>query len=155
MNLYHARLGETTVDGATLRLGSLELQVPAGVFGAAPALARYAGRELIVGIRPEDMEDAALVPGHPAEQTITAHVYLAEALGSDFIVHFNIDAPVAEVIDPDTVSDISKTLDAGKSACVARFANRSEVRTGAAVAVAVDCNRLLFFDAQSGLAIDD
>jgi multiple sugar transport system ATP-binding protein len=155
MNLYHARLGETTAEGATLRLGSLQLQVPAGVFDGAPALARYAGRELIVGIRPEDMEDAALVPGHPAEQTIPAQVYLAEALGSDYIVHFNIDAPVAEVIDPDTVSDISKTLDAGMSACVARFANRSEVRTGASVDVAVDCNRLLFFDAQSGLAICD
>ena len=57
------------------------------------------------------------------------------------------------MIDPDTVSDISKTLDAGKSAFVARLANRSEVRTGAAIEVAVDCNRLLFFDAQSGLAI--
>ncbi|WP_454854399.1 ABC transporter ATP-binding protein [Rhizobium binxianense] len=153
MNLYHAGLGEKGADGASLKLGSRSLHVPEDVFRQRPELARHAGGEVIVGIRPEDMEDLALVPGHPDDQTLTADVYLSEALGSDNIVHFNLDAPVAEVIDPDTLSDISKSLDSGSSACVARFDAKSAVRTGAHVRVAVDCARLQFFDAQSGLAI--
>ena len=131
MNLYHAGLGEKGADGASLKLGSRSLHVPEDVFRQRPELARHAGGEVIVGIRPEDMEDLALVPGHPDNQTLTADIYLSEALGSDNIVHFNLDAPVAEVIDPDTLSDISKSLDSGSSACVARFDAKSAVRTGA------------------------
>jgi multiple sugar transport system ATP-binding protein len=153
MNLYHARLGDLSADGGALVLGSLTLRVPVSVFERFPALATYAEREVIVGIRPEDMEDKALAPHHPPDQTLSAQVYLAEALGSDYMVHFNVDAPVAEVVDPDTVSDISKTLDAGRSACIARFSAKSTVRTGTVVEVAVDCDRLLFFDRQTGLAI--
>jgi len=154
MNLYHASLADKEADGAMLQLGSHRLRVPEVVFQQRPDLAGYIGREVIAGIRPEDMEDLALVPGHPGDQTITAEVYLSEALGPDNIVHFNIDAPVAEVVDPDTLSDISKSLDDGKtSACVARFDAKSGVRTGATVGVGLDCSRLQFFDAKSGLAI--
>jgi multiple sugar transport system ATP-binding protein len=154
MNLYHATVSTRQADGAELQLGSQRLHVPAEVFVQRPDLGDYGGREIIVGIRPEDMEDLALVPGHPAEQTLKAKVYLSEALGSDNIVHFNLDAKMAEVIDPDTLSDISKSLDAADaSACVARFDAKSGIKTGADVAIAVDCGRLQFFDAVSGLAI--
>ena len=153
MNLYHARLNKGG-DGATIQLGSISLDVPAALFTERASLGEYLGREIICGIRPEDMEDQRLVPAHPAGQTMPADVYLAEALGSDNIVHFNIDAPVAEVVDPDTLSDISKSLDgAGVGACVARFDAKSEVRTGDRVTVAVDCARLHFFDPQTGRSI--
>ena len=144
MNLYHASLADKEADGAMLQLGSHRLRVPEVVFQQRPDLAGYIGREVIAGIRPEDMEDLALVPGHPGDQTITAEVYLSEALGPDNIVHFNIDAPVAEVVDPDTLSDISKSLDDGKtSACVARFDAKSGVgpaQRWAWASIAAGCN---------------
>ncbi|MFI5010776.1 MAG: ABC transporter ATP-binding protein [Hyphomicrobiales bacterium] len=154
MNLYHAKLGAIEGGGTTLILGSRTLHVPAVVFEHRPALRSRAGQDVIVGIRPEDMEDARLKPDHPPGQTLDADVYLSEALGSDNIIHFNLDAAVAEIIDPDTLSDISKSLDGGKSsACIARFDAKSEARTGTSVKVTVDCERLHFFDPGSGLAI--
>ncbi len=155
MNLYHAALAPADGGGdAILQLGSWKLRVPATLLAQRPALSAYLNKPVIAGIRPEDMEDLKLVPGHPADQTITADVQLAEALGSDNIVHFSLDARVAEVIDPDTLSDLTTSLDgAGVSACVARFDAKSEVQTGDKVSIAVDCSRLHFFDPQTGLAI--
>ncbi len=48
----------------------------------------YVGRTVVLGIRPEDMEDASLVADAPAERRITSTVELREALGSDVVVHF-------------------------------------------------------------------
>ena len=50
------------------------------------------GHAAVLGIRPEDMEDAALVSDAPGERRFTATVELREALGSDVIVHFTIAA---------------------------------------------------------------
>ena len=156
MNLLMGRLGAQDAAGAMLEIGSHRLRVPPEVFAQRPALARHAGREIIAGIRPEDMEDAGLVTGHSPDRKLTVEIDLAEALGSDNIVHFGIDAPAPEIEDPDALADITKTLGRGNtSPCVARFSAKSGVRTGQTVQVAVDCERLQFFDAATGLAIWD
>jgi multiple sugar transport system ATP-binding protein len=154
MNLFLAHLGPLGAEGATLRLGSQELRVPAEVFAERPALGRHVNNDVIIGIRPEDMEDGALAPQHPDDQTLSADVDLAEALGSDNIVHFSIDAPTPEVEDPDSLSDITRTLGRRDSSpCVARFSAKSQVRSGGRITVAVDCARLQFFDVSTGLAV--
>ena len=97
------------------------------------------------------MDDASLKPGHPADMILTVSVFLAESLGSDSIVHFGLDAAPAKVVDQDTLEQIVPGDTAGVA--IARFSARSPVRTGAPVAVAVECDRLHFFDAQRGEAI--
>src|SRR4051812_13865141 len=61
MNLLHTRLA---IDGddATIDLGTTKLSLPPALLARRPGLRAYAGRKLIVGIRPEDIEDATLAP---------------------------------------------------------------------------------------------
>ena len=60
-----------------------------------PALRGFVDRRVVIGVRPEDMEDATLVSDAPPERRITAVIELREALGSDVVVHFVLDAPPA------------------------------------------------------------
>ena len=149
MNLYRGRL-ERDGDGGRLFLGKSQLAVPASVFAEHPALAGKIG-EIIAGIRPEDMDDAALVPGHAAGQRLQAPVVLTESLGSDQMVHFTVDAPIAKVADQDSLDEI--VVGTGSSICIGRFGARSTVRAGQTIDIAVDCSRLHFFDAATGVAI--
>ena len=48
---------------------------------------------MILGIRPEDMEDAALVPSSDPDSRFPVVVDLREGMGSDVYLHFTIDAP--------------------------------------------------------------
>ena len=149
MNLYHSQIRCDASDGR-LSLGRDELAIPASVVADHPRLARLTG-EVIVGIRPEDMEDASLVPGHPEDQRLRAPIVLTESLGSDEMVHFTIEAPTAKVADQDALDEIEVPNGAG--VCIGRFSARSAVKAGEVADIAVDCARLHFFDPESGLAI--
>ena len=52
-----------------------------------------------MGLRPEDMEDAALVAEAPQDRRLGARVDLSEALGSEILVHFSLDAPLVMTED--------------------------------------------------------
>ena len=134
------------VSGAALS----ELVEAALAMVRLPGLAARRG-EIIAGIRPEDMDDARLAPGHPADQRLRAPVVLTESLGSDQMVHFTVDAPVAKVADQDSLDEI--VVGTGSGICIGRFGARSTARAGEVIDVAVDCSRLHFFDAATGLAI--
>ena len=151
MNLFRAVVERQGAGDGVLRLGSQRLRLPQSVFVERPRLGAGAGADIIVGIRPEVMDDASLKPGHPADMTLTAPVFLAESLGSDSIVHFGLDAAPAKVVDQDTLEEI--VPGDTKGVAIARFNARSPVRTGSPVSVAVECDRLHFFDAQRGEAI--
>src|SRR5690606_29085642 len=96
MNLLEAKLAPA--DGAAplvVEVGSHRLAVPEAVVAARPDLRRYEGRKIVLGIRPEDMEDASLVGEAPPERRISTTVDLREALGSDVLVHVPVDTPPA------------------------------------------------------------
>jgi multiple sugar transport system ATP-binding protein len=153
MNLVEARLEESD-GGFALVLGSQRLPVPAELLGRRPALRRYLGEKVIVGIRPEDMEDAALAEG----PTVEAAVDLVEAMGSDVVVHLRLDAPAADVTGLEELqTDLDATAmgPATGTEVVARFSPRTRVRAGDRVAVRVDTDRLHVFDPGSGLAVWD
>ena len=151
MNLFRARL-EGAANQCILQLGGARLAIPASIFAGRDRLRAKIGGDIVVGLRPEDLEDAELVPAHPKDQVITASVVLTESLGSDQMVHFSIDAPLAKVADQDTLDEI--TVAGGVSSiCIARCGARSTARAGQNVTIAVACDRLHFFDAVSGLAI--
>jgi multiple sugar transport system ATP-binding protein len=150
MNLYWATL-EGQGDDLGVRLASHLLKLPARARAEHPGLDRYAGKRLIVGIRPEDIADAATVPDADPANSITAQVDLVEALGSDVIVHLGIDAQAAEVRSSDSLDEIK--ADENKSRCVARFTAKSDVRIGQTATVAFDTERMHFFDGETGEAI--
>ena len=70
-----------------------------------------------------------------------------EALGSEIIVHFELDAPRVDAGDPDAVDDL------GEHAAVGRFDPRSRVTIGDAMEIAINTGNLHFFDPQSRTAI--
>ncbi len=152
MNMYWATL-EGQGDGLAVRLGSNLLSLPAQNLAQHAGLSRYAGKKLIVGIRPEDIADATAVPNADPANTITSRVDLVEALGSDVIVHLGIDAKAAEVRSSDSLDEIK--ADENKSRCIARFTNKSQVRLGDTATVLLDTERMHFFDGDTGEAIRD
>ncbi len=153
MNLFHASLGENGDDGSRLALGNQALHVSKHVFDRRPGLRAYANQPVIVGIRPEDMEDTALVPDGAQGNRLHSKAELVEALGSDQIVHFALDAQHVDVVDPDLLTDIAPEPGTEGSFCIARFSAKSQIRNGDPLELVVDTDRLQFFDPSSGLAI--
>ena len=122
------------------------------------ALARYVGRDVVLGIRPEDLQDAALVPDSPARLRGTTE--LTEALGSEIVVHFKIAARHAVTEDvrelAEDVGDearVDQLAQEDTATLVGRFGARSRARAGDKAEVAVDTRSLHFFDPETGLGI--
>ena len=157
MNLVEARLGSTD-GGMVVELGDFRLPVPNEVLAERPDLRGYAGRTVVLGIRPEDMEDAALVSDAPSERRITSTVELREALGSDVVVHFPIDAPPAtteHVIElaADIDEAVAAPTEAATANVVARLNPRTQAQPGDHIELVVDTHRLHFFDVDTGEGI--
>jgi multiple sugar transport system ATP-binding protein len=163
MNLMEATLARTGDNGSlTVQLGGYRLPVPPEVLAERPALKRYEGQSIVLGIRPEDMEDAALVSDAPPERRIASTVALREALGSDVVVHFTLDAPPALTEDVKELrADVGEEAQAsveqqaaqGTSTVLARLNPRTHARIGERIELVVDTHRLHFFDPKDGLGI--
>jgi multiple sugar transport system ATP-binding protein len=98
MNMVEATLkGEG--GGYAVQIGEQSLAIDPSVLAARPALARHAGRPIVLGIRPEDIEDAALATGVPHDRRLRGATQLTEALGSEVMVHFTIKARPAVTED--------------------------------------------------------
>lgn len=151
MNLYYAELAAADGDAAVLKLGKTQVTIPAAVVAQRRGLERFRGRRVVLGVRPEDMADASLIPEDQVQNRLRSTVELVEALGSDVLVHFNIDAPAAQVQSSDSLQELK--TDKSSSRAVARFSPKSQVRIGGPVDVVIDTERLQFFDPESGDAI--
>ncbi|MEV4508280.1 hypothetical protein AB0K00_04910 [Dactylosporangium sp. NPDC049525] len=102
------------------------------------------------------MEDARLVPATPASSRLHATAALIEALGSQIVVHFTIDAPRVVTEDTRLLAREAQTEDlptAHATKFVAAFAPRSRVRLGERLEIVVDTERMHFFDPITGQAI--
>ncbi|MGI8331854.1 ABC transporter ATP-binding protein [Actinomadura scrupuli] len=156
MNLLQGTLTGTAGD-LHVEIGGQSLTLAAEVLENRPALEEHIGRQVIVGIRPEDMEDAALVEVRDGA-LLTSTADLVEAMGSDVLVHFGVDA--AQVVTEDTKelardagTDVLGALEASRTDMVARFSPRTAVKVGDPVRAHVDTGRLHFFDLESGASI--
>jgi len=138
MNVVTATL--TTADGGvSASFGEHRLVVPEAVLARRPGVRALlaAGGEVVLGIRPEDIEDAEFVPGAGPDELLEVTVDLAEPLGAETIVHFDVTPGGAGPAVPFT----------------ARLTPRTTVRTGRPVKLAVDVDRLHFFDPASGQSL--
>jgi multiple sugar transport system ATP-binding protein len=158
MNMVEATL-ERADGGLVAVLGSQRLAVGDGALSTRPALTTYAGKTVIVGIRPENLEDAALSSGAPDDRRLRGEVVLREALGSELIVHFTVDArpaftedvrELAQDVGDDRVDQLKET---GVATLVGRFGARSRVKERERAEVAVETSELHFFDPETGLGI--
>jgi multiple sugar transport system ATP-binding protein len=147
-------------DDLAVRIGSATIRLHPAVASQRPALAAYVARDVAVGIRSEDMEDARLVRDAPADTRLKATVSLVEALGAQIVVHFDVDAPKVVTADTKLLEKDAHTEDVPAhmiegTKFVAAFAPRSRVRIGDQVEVVVDTERMHFFDPETGNAIRD
>jgi multiple sugar transport system ATP-binding protein len=145
MNLYD---GQVAIDGdtAAVQFGSQRVGIGSEVLTKFPSLSDYAGRNVVVGIRPEDFEDSSIATEAPADRRITGEVKLVEALGSELMVHFVIDANTSASGDPDAPE---QELGEGISNGVARFSPRSNVKADQTVEISVATDNMHFFDAET------
>jgi multiple sugar transport system ATP-binding protein len=149
MTLFEATV-RLSGDSGSVTLGSNEIGLAPGCLTRYSSLRDYDGKPVIVGIRPEDYQDAALATEVPENQRIAARVTVLEALGSEIMVHFRIDAPSVDSGDPDAVQE-KIGLDTANA--VGRFDPRSTVKLGDTVEIAISTENMHFFDPGSRLAV--
>jgi multiple sugar transport system ATP-binding protein len=163
MNMVEATLARQN-GGMVAKVGEQQVVVDAHTLSARPALAGFEGKDVVLGIRPEDLEDAALAPDTPGDHRLKGTVTLTEALGSEIMVHFAVEASQAateemrelakDVGDERVVAQIEEG-GAPTAAFVGRFGARSRVKIGDPLEIAIDSRALHFFDPETGLGIYD
>jgi multiple sugar transport system ATP-binding protein len=160
MNLLDASIAQTNGD-LRATIGEQTISLGQETIAQRPALKAFAGKQVIIGIRPEDLEDAALVSDAPPDRVLRGRLELREALGSEIMAHFAIKAAHAET---DEMREIA--ADAGgegpqigvqenEAVVVGRFSPRSRVQQGDEVVAVVDTRALHFFDPSNGAGIYD
>jgi multiple sugar transport system ATP-binding protein len=117
-----------------------------------------AGRDVVVGIRPEDFEDAALVEGAKREQGGVMNVKpdVLESVGSDVFAYFPVAKPdIAQAAELQRVAQEVGSGDAPDSSgtFVARLNPATRAKEGAAFDIWFDTHKLHLFDAQTGQAL--
>ncbi len=155
MNLMRLTLGGTA-DNMSVEIEGQTLKIDPQVAQAKPALAGFLGREVVVGIRPEDMEDAEIATDAPGDRKLRTHCTLIEALGSELIVHFPLAVESFSIMDAEFEGEdaVEQAKDEqGRTIYVGRFSPRSRARIGSELEVVVDTARFHFFDPESGNAI--
>jgi len=162
MNMLDAVV-ESSNGGLAAKIGDQQISLGQETVQSRPALKDYVGKQVIIGIRPEDLEDAALEPGAPQDRMLHGRLELREALGSEIMAHFAIKGTHAET---DETRELAK--DAGgegteqsigvsedEAVVVGRFGARSRIKEGDEISAVVDTRALHFFDPQSGNGIYD
>jgi multiple sugar transport system ATP-binding protein len=145
MNLYAATVSP---DLSSLKLGSQTLALPAGIVSQRPALAAYAGKEVVVGIRPENLSLAG--DDATEERILAVDTALVEALGSEQLLHFTIDAARLHAPGVDEERELGKAV-AGIG--VARIEPDGKINDRERVRLTVRTELMHFFDPETGVAI--
>jgi multiple sugar transport system ATP-binding protein len=162
INLLHAELQQE--DGRLfVSFADYKLAVDDQLARNRSALADYIGRTVMIGIRPEDFEDAALEPDTPADRRISATADLTEPLGSEVLVYFSVEATgvISSAVTADAAEGDADLYFGGGNGdapevvtrVVARVSPRTRIAVGSKIELAVNTSRLYFFDPETRDAI--
>jgi multiple sugar transport system ATP-binding protein len=138
-------------------LGDQRLAVNPAVLDQRPLLGDYAGGRVIVGIRPESIEDAMLAPQPPRDRRLHGTAALLEALGPELSIHFTV--PGARLAETQAIAELPRdtstigTHGGSGAVLIGRFNPHSGIREGGPVEAVVDTSDLHFFDPETGLGI--
>jgi multiple sugar transport system ATP-binding protein len=151
MNLLDARL-EAADGGPEVVLGAHRLAIPRAVLAGHPRLEQYLGRGVVLGIRPENLHDAALVHQPDPQAIINLPVELREELGSEVHVHCSTDSSSGPALGPveDAETAEDEAAPVRRPMLVARLDPRTDIREGQSAALHVDTTALHFFDPETG-----
>ena len=152
MNLLQATLVRHD-GGLAVRMGESTIALRPETVSERPALEGYVDRPLAFGIRPEDLEDAALVPDTSRHARLSSQVDIREDMGAEVYLHLPLPAepvmsrPVAEE------GDAQPETEEPPPAFVARVDRDTRAREGEPIELVVDTTRLHFFDLETGVAV--
>jgi multiple sugar transport system ATP-binding protein len=136
-----------TIEGDTLATGLGKLTMPDEI---RQSVQRASGKEVIVGIRPEHFEDAALVGDKPGS-TVEVTIDLVESMGSDVFAYFTVRGEHAASADlADLAADAGQDMQGEGTQINARLDPASGVRSGQQATLWVDTTKIHVFDADSG-----
>ena len=154
MNMVYATL-ESDATGLYAKFGNERLLVAQQAIDRHPGIANRVDEELVMGIRPGNFE-AESVTGPAPDRTITASVTVAEILGSETFVHFELETPPVVTPDieellADTGADVSSLGITTKF--TARVSSDVAVALGQDMTVTVDTAKMHFFDPATGMRV--
>jgi multiple sugar transport system ATP-binding protein len=138
--------------------GGERIELSDALLAERPALAGFEGERIILGVRPEDLEDAALAPETPPGRRISSTVDIREDMGSEIFVHFAVAGPAVRGDDVraavgDEALEATEEQARRGSLFVARVGRESEAAEGERIELAVEVERLHFFAIATGAAI--
>jgi multiple sugar transport system ATP-binding protein len=165
MNLVMAHI-ECAEGDVWAAFGPHRLRLEQTTLERHPGLSGYEGRDIVLGIRPEDMEDAAVVRETHPDRVISVVCDIREDMGSEVYVHFNVQADavttreVVEALVVEDAEDEEARIAAGRArgegvTFVARLERATEARERQPLQVEVDVTRLHFFDPETGVSVDE
>jgi multiple sugar transport system ATP-binding protein len=163
MNLVVADVERADGD-VWVSFGPHRLRLAPAMLERQPGLSAYDGRQVVLGIRPEDMEDAAILRETHPDRVMSVVCDIREDMGSEVYVHFNVPAdPVttSEVVEALVIEDAedeearmaAERARGGGVAFIARLERMTEARERQPLALEVDVTRLHFFDPETGIAV--
>ncbi|OBG33913.1 ABC transporter ATP-binding protein [Mycobacterium sp. E3198] len=142
MNFFPANM---TPTGLTLSFGEVML---------APEVREVIARHprpdnVIVGVRPEHLADAALIDGYQRIRALTFEVKvdLVESLGADKYVYFTTAGPAVHAAQLD---ELDAQGEMHENQFVARVSAESKATVGQSIELALDTTKVAVFDADTG-----
>ncbi|MGZ8769817.1 MAG: ABC transporter ATP-binding protein [Aeromicrobium sp.] len=138
-----------TIEGDSLTNALGTVVMPDNIRQAVTTNA--SGKNVIVGIRPEHFEDAALVGDAPGA-TFKTDIDLVESMGSDVFAYFTLHGEGARARDLDDLAkDVGSDVQGGGTLVTARLDPVSKVRPGQEATLWFDPAKIQVFDPESGL----
>ena len=160
MNMVNAELIRGDA-GAQVAFGGVRLPIPDSVMRGRRSLAGHVGKRLVIGIRPEDLEDPEYVANPTAGARLPVTVDVREAMGAEVYAHFTVDEP--PVLTEDTrdlaadaglaVDDLGSSGGPTTSHFVARLDPHTSAAEGRPIELHVDMRSIHVFDPETGEAI--
>jgi multiple sugar transport system ATP-binding protein len=160
MNMVNAELIRGD-GGAQVAFGGVRLPIPDSVMRGRRSLAGHVGKRLVIGIRPEDLEDPEYVANPTAGARLPVTVDVREAMGAEVYAHFTVDEP--PVLTEDTrdlaadaglaVDDLGSSGGPTTSHFVARLDPHTSAAEGRPIELHVDMRSIHVFDPETGEAI--
>ena len=161
MNFFASQLEQA--DGKLqITMGDQKIAVSKEVLEERPALKERSGKEVIIGVRPQDFEDAAFKSNAPPDSRVKVKIDLVEAIGTETLVHFEVNAPIVVTDDmkelaEDTGAGEAERLEEraaeGRNEFVAQLDPKTKVSHGSDAELFVDTTRLHFFDTETSQGI--
>ena len=154
MNLIGVDLSYS--DGRVVaKFGDSTLEVGEQVLVKRPGLAAFEGKRIILGVRPEDLEDEAFATDASPGRRLSAQVDIREDMGSEVFIHFGVAGKAVRGADVKAAvgEDAIEVAEAKGNVWVARVDRDTNAQEGGNMELVVDTSRLHFFDPENGEAI--